>query len=72
MKTLEEIEKSPKALLAPLDISDYLQIDAHAFRIQVREDKKNRTDSFGFPVMVIGNRIKIPKDPFLKFMRGEK
>jgi hypothetical protein len=72
MQTLEEIEAAPKALLAPGDISEYLQIDAQAFRIQAREDKKNRTDSFGFPVIVIGNRVKIPKEPFVKFMKGEK
>lgn len=71
MQTLEDIEKIPKALLAIMDIRDYLGIDANAFRKQAHKDKKNHTDSFGFPVMVIENRVKIPKEPFVKFMRGE-
>jgi hypothetical protein len=72
MQTLDDIEAIPKSMLAVMDVREYLGCDANTFRIQAREDKKNRTDSFGFPVMVIGNRIKIPKEPFIKFMRGEK
>ena len=71
MQTLEDIEAIPKNVLTIMDIRDFLGVDANAFRAQAREDKKNHTDSFGFPVMIIGNLVKIPKQPFIKFMKGE-
>ncbi|MVB11353.1 hypothetical protein CAFE_20670 [Caprobacter fermentans] len=70
MQTLDDIEQIQKNMLSIMDVREYLNADANTFRYQAREDKKNHTDSFGFPVIIIGNRIKIPKEPFLKFMRG--
>lgn len=71
MKTLEDIENLPKNTLSPCDICEYLGADPHVFRITARKDRKEHTDSFGFPVMILGNRIKIPKDAFVAFMRGK-
>lgn len=72
MRTLEEIESMSKNILSPEDVCSYIGGDAHFFRNTARKDKKNHTDSFGFPVMVIGCRVKIPKEPFVKYMRGEQ
>ena len=72
MQTLEDIERIPKNLLSIMDVVEYLQVEPNTFRIQARQDKKEHIDSFGFPVMIIGNRVKIPKEPFVKFMKGER
>ena len=72
MQTLEDIEKIPKTMLAIMDVREYLDVDACIFRKQVRKDKKNGTDSFGFPVILVGERIKIPKEAFLTVMRGQR
>jgi len=54
---------------------DYLKVDEvcqilHArpetFRGQAHMDPAR----IGFPVIVVGSRVKIPKVPFIKFMRG--
>jgi hypothetical protein len=71
MQTLEDIEKIPKNMLSVMDVREFLCVDAFVFRQQVRKDKKNHTDSFGFPVILVGERIKIPKEPFVKFMHGK-
>lgn len=67
MQTLKDIEAISKDLLTIMDIRDYLDCDANAFRLQAHKDPSK----IGFPVIVIGSRVKIPKIPFIKFMRGE-
>ena len=71
MKTLLDIENLPKSMLSPEDVCSYTGGDPHILRNTVREDKKNHTNSFCFPVMIIGNRVKIPKEAFIKTMRGD-
>ncbi len=72
MKTLEEIEKIPKNILSPEDVCSYTGGDPHVLRMTARRDKKSHMDSLGFPVMLIGNRVKVPKEAFIRAMRGEK
>ena len=72
MKTLKDIESINRSMLSIMDICDYLECDPHVFRMTVRDDKKHHTDSLGFPVMILGNRIKIPKDAFVQAMKGKE
>lgn len=65
--TLKDIENLKKETLSVVDVCTCLEGDPLAFRIQARTDPA----VLGFPVIIIGNRIKIPKQAFLKFMRGE-
>ena len=65
-KTLEEIEALPKTMLTANDITEIVGADANSIRIQAHRDASR----LGFPVIVIGTRVKIPKEAFLKFMRG--
>jgi len=67
MQTLKDIEAIPKDMLTIMDVREYLDCDANSFRTQARTDPSK----LGFPVIVICNRIKIPKIPFIKFMKGE-
>jgi hypothetical protein len=66
--TLDEIKKSPKDFLLPADIAPLLGCNAYSINVQAHEDIKNHTNSFGFPVCVIGRRVKIPRKAFLKFV----
>jgi hypothetical protein len=67
MKTLDEIISCPKEILVATDIADILHIDACDIRKQARKDPSK----LGFPVIMAGYRMKIPKQAFIRFMRGE-
>ena len=65
---LARIEALPKDMLVPTDICKYLCCSAYSINVAV----KNGKNPFPFPVIRMGTRVKIPKIPFLKAMRGEK
>lgn len=65
--TLFEIESMEKETLSVAEVCSCLGGDPLAFRIQARTNPA----ALGFPVIVLGSRVKIPKQAFLKFMRGE-
>ena len=66
-KTLAEIEALPSAVLTCQQVSKVLCAGAYYLHEQAMTDPQK----LGFPVIVHGTRVKIPKRPFLKFMRGE-
>lgn len=65
--TLEEIEALPKEMLVPADISGYIGCSPYTINVCTR----NGENPFPFPIIRLGTRVKIPKIPFLKSMRGE-
>ena len=65
--TLEDIEAIDKTMLVPTDICKILGCSAYTINIATRDGK----NPFPFPVIRLGTRVKIPKMPFLKAMRGE-
>lgn len=69
--TLEEIKKSDKEMLIPADICDILGCDKYNINVQVKEDKQNGTNSFPFPTILLGSRVKIPRRAFIKALEGE-
>ena len=64
--TLKEIEEMDRDMLTPVIVSKYLGCDDHTIRLQARE----RPDLLGFPVICIGNRVKIPKAAFVAYCEG--
>lgn len=64
--TLEEIRESDKLMLIPTDVCDVLGCAPYSINIQAREDPRK----LGFPVSVIGTRVKIPRVAFLKWVEG--
>ncbi len=67
MKTLEEVIDYPSEVLIATDIADIIHIGAQDIRNQARKD----LSKLGFPVIISKKSVKIPKQPFIKFMRGE-
>lgn len=64
---LDRIEALPKQMLVPTDICKCLGCSAYTINIATRDGK----NPFPFPVIRLGTRVKIPKMPFIKAMRGE-
>ena len=67
-KTLDEIEAVPGEVLTPTQVAGVLGADPVTLRLQARE----RPELLGFPTICVGTRVKIPKRPFLRFMREGK
>ncbi len=65
--TLEDIEAINKTMLVPTDICKYIGCSAYAINVFTRDGK----NPFPFPVIRMGTRVRIPKEPFIKAMRGE-
>jgi len=68
MMTMQEIINSTKDCLIPSDIAEVLGCDKYSINVQVKEDKKNGVNSFPFPTILIGTRVKIPRLAFIKAM----
>lgn len=66
--TIEEIKASKKEVLAPVDVAGVLRCDPQSIRVRARQ----RPDLLGFPVVIMGNRIKIPRRAFLKYIGAEE
>lgn len=66
--TLEEIESMDALTLTPAQVASVLNCDPQVVRLSA----KNRPDLLGFPVICVGNRVKIPRIPFLRFVKGEQ
>lgn len=64
--TLEDIKAMTGEIITPAVAAEVLGADPHWLRIAARE----KPHLLGFPVTVIGNRVKIPRLPFIKFMEG--
>ena len=66
-RTLEELEAIPGEILTCENVAGVLQVKPYNLCLQARQ----YPETIPFPVIVMGTRVKIPKKPFLKFMRGE-
>lgn len=64
---LDRIAALPKEMLVPTDICKYLGCCAYTINVATRDGN----NPFPFPVIRIGTRVRIPKMPFIKAMRGE-
>ena len=64
--TLKEIEAMDRQMLTPAIVAPVLGCDQQTLRMQARE----RPDLLGFPTIIIGNRVKIPKEGFLAYCKG--
>ena len=66
MQTLQEIKDSPKEILVPTDVARVLCCDAYSINLQAQKGPSK----LGFPVIVIGTRVKIPKAACIRVMEG--
>lgn len=64
--TLSEIKQSDKNMLVAEDVAPIIGCNPHRLRLVAKE----RPELLGFPVCVVGNRVKIPRIPFIHFIEG--
>lgn len=69
IKSLNDLEKIEREFLIPKDIAPILGVDPYNINVQAKQDVARGVNSLGFPVIIIGTRVKIPKMPFIRFMR---
>ena len=65
--TLAELKQLDKDVLTCKDVSGILMCSEQTLHMQAKE----RPEMLGFPVICVGNRVKIPKQAFIRFMEGE-
>lgn len=66
-KSIQDIIALDKDYLTPAEIAGVLGSDPQTIRVAARVDPQR----LGFPVVVIGSRVKIPKAAFLRYMGVE-
>ncbi len=67
--TLDDLEKLDREYLIPKDIAPILGCDTYNINLQVKRDKQTGINSFPFPTMLIGTRVKIPRRAFIEAMK---
>ena len=66
MGTLKELEENEKEWLTVAEVAEFLNSDPQAIRMQAHKDRA----ALGFPIIIIGCHIKIPRVGFLNFFKG--
>ena len=66
--TLEDIAALPGEVLTAAEIAQVCRMDQETIRGQARE----RPELLGFPVIVAGRQVRVPKRAFLRFMQGKE
>lgn len=65
---ISDARTSTAAMLIPADVAPILGCDPQWIRDTARENP----DALGFPVLVVGSRVKIPRIPFLRYLGYEE
>lgn len=65
--TLKELLELEREYLTAAQIAGVLGSDPQTIRVAARVDPQR----LGFPVVVIGSRVKIPRVPFLRYMGAD-
>lgn len=66
MRTLEEIEACGKNMLVPTDVAEYLGCEP----CSINRAAKDAPGLLGFPIIVMGSRVRIPREGFVRYCRG--
>jgi hypothetical protein len=65
--TLDQLEAMDKEMLVPTDVAPILGCSPYTINVATKDGK----NPFPFPIIRMGTRVRIPKRPFIKAMRGE-
>lgn len=64
--TLNDIKTMESDVITPAIAAQVLKCDPNWIRVAARQDKT----MLGFPVVLIGHRVKIPRMAFIRYMEG--
>jgi hypothetical protein len=65
--TVDELRVSNKEMLTAEDVCKIVGCDKYSIVLQAKNDPSR----LGFPVVVVGTRVRIPRRAFLKFIGVE-
>ena len=65
---LTEIENSDKIFLLSEEVAKYISLSPQ----NLREQAKSDPSKLGFNVIVAGTQVRIPRIPFIEFLKGTK
>jgi len=63
LRTLQDVRECEKDFLVPEDIERVLNCDRYSINLQCKTDPSK----LGFPVIVMGSRVRIPRIGFIRF-----
>ena len=66
--TINDIRTSTAVYLTAADIAPLLQCDPQQIRAQAHRDPSK----LGYPVIVIGRRVRIPRAAFIRYLEGKR
>ncbi len=66
--TLEELERLDRPYITVRDVGPLIGVRPDTLRFQARSNPSR----LGFPVCVAGDTVRIPREGFIAWMRGEK
>ena len=66
MSALDAVKQMTTTTINPDQAAKVLGCDAHGLRVAARQ----RPELLGFPVIIIGHRVRIPRIPFLRAIEG--
>lgn len=64
--TLDDIKAIDREYLIPREVAEVLGTNGQSIRVWARQCP----EGLGFPTIIIGNRVKIPKQAFVAYMEG--
>lgn len=64
--TLKELEARPEEMLTAEQVAPLFNTDPHSIRLQAHQDPR----ALGFPVVVIGRRVHIPREGLINYCRA--
>lgn len=64
--TLAEIEQSEKEFLIPKDVAPLIGCAPYTINLCARD----APEKLGFPVTLMGSRVRIPRIAFLRYIKG--
>lgn len=64
--TIDDIEHLDEEVLTPAQVASVLHTDPTAIRLAARRFPER----LGFPTLCVGSRVKIPRQAFLRWLKG--
>lgn len=67
--TIDDLEKIEREYLIPKEVAPIIGCAPYTINVQVKQDKRTGCNSFPFPTILIGTRVRIPKRAFIEAMK---
>ena len=65
--SIDELKAMDREFLLPREVAEIMGCDAQDVRVAARQ----RPEGLGFPVCIIGSRVKVPRRAFIAWMEGK-